>query len=249
MTETLDLSIIIPVFNEGRKVDQDIQMAAHFLKEKDIRGEIILSDDGSQDDTLSIPVEIQEDCHVPLRILKPESHFGKGHAVRSGMMEARGQLVLFIDSGACIPWHDILPGIDMVRVGDCDIAHGSRYLPGSVITFKKQWYRRILSFSFRKFIHKWLKIPYQLTDTQCGLKIYTRPVAQTLYKPCITKGFMFDIEIILRAAKAGFRIREFPVRWTADPDSRLRVLPALFNVFTDLGKIKNLTKDKTSPND
>lgn len=240
MSEIPDLSIVIPVYNEGRKVDRDIRMAAHFLQENHIRGEILLSDDGSQDDTLDIPAEVSIDLGTPLKILRANSHFGKGYAVRSGILQALGKIVLFVDSGSCIPWHDILPGIEMVRSGDCDIAHGSRFLPGSVITRKKQWYRRILSSSFRRFIRQWMDIPRHLSDTQCGMKIYTAPVAKTLYKPCISEGFMFDIEIILRACQAGFRIKEFPVTWTADPDSRLRVFQTLLSIFPDLGRIRNL---------
>jgi dolichyl-phosphate beta-glucosyltransferase len=108
----------------------------------------------------------------------------------------------------------------------------------SKITRKKQWYRRIMSSAFRRFIHLWTKIPENLTDTQCGLKIYEREVALDLYQQCITEGFMFDIEIILRGVKAGYKIREIPITWTADLDSRLSPAASFFQMISELGSIK-----------
>jgi len=236
----VDLSVVIPVYNEGRKVDIDIRMAAQFMEMNDISGEIIISDDGSTDDTLKIPQSIFTKASVPVRIIKNKKHYGKGYAVRSGILEAKGEILLFIDSGACVYYEDILPGIDLIKAEASSIVHGSRFMPGSFITRKKQWYRQVLSYTFRRFIHSWINIPYDLTDTQCGLKIYERAVGQELYKQCIIRGFMFDIEIILRAEKAGYTIKEFPITWAADPDSRLLVFKTFFNMVSELRKIKRI---------
>jgi dolichyl-phosphate beta-glucosyltransferase len=233
----MELSIVIPVFNEGRKVDKDLLLATRFLEERGLSGEIILSDDGSTDDTLDIPEQVSHQIKVPLRIFHHAAHKGKGSVVRAGILKAQGDVVLFIDSGACVPYDDVLPGLEMIRTGACDIAHGSRFLPTSTIT-KKPWHREILSFLFRKFIVSWIKVPYELTDTQCGLKMYRKEVAQELYKQCLTEGFMFDIEIILRAGKASYHIREFPVTWTADPDSRLSVAKTFLSIIPELQRIK-----------
>ncbi len=234
----MDLSIIIPVYNEGNKTDKDIQLAAQFLHLSKMSCEIIISDDGSTDNTVNILENIRNKLHIPLKIIANKDHKGKGHAVKSGILEAQGKLVLFIDSGACVPYNDILPGIDMISKGQCEIAHGSRFLKNSLITRKKQWYRRLMSYAFRMFIRLWAKIPYNLTDTQCGLKIYKGEVALELYRQCITEGFMFDVEIILRAAKAGYKIEEFPISWTADLDSRLSVTTTFFQMLSELVRIK-----------
>ena len=236
----MDLSIVIPVYNEGRKIDTDIRMAIEFLKNHNLKGEIIISNDGSTDDTLNIPENLRSHSKAQIKIIDNKVHYGKGYAVKEGILNAGGNVILFIDSGGCVPYDDILTGIDMVKAGSCDIAHGSRFLPGSFITRKKQWYRRILSYSFRRFIHVYMKVPYKLTDTQCGLKIYKKEVAKELYASVKTKGFMFDIEVILLAQKAGFIVQEFPITWTADPDSRLPVMHTFFNIFLELNRIKNL---------
>jgi len=238
----MDLSIIIPVYNEGNKIDKDIQLAAQFLHLSNISGEIIISDDGSTDDTVNLLEKIRNKLHIPLKIIANKDHRGKGHAVKSGILKAQGKLALFIDSGACVPYDDILPGIDMINKGQCEIAHGSRFLKNSLIARKKQWYRRLMSYAFRMFIQIWAKIPNNLTDTQCGLKIYKREVAHELYRQCITEGFMFDVEIILRAAKAGYKIEEFPISWTADLDSRLSVTTTFFQMLSELARIKKKIK-------
>jgi glycosyltransferase involved in cell wall biosynthesis len=237
---TVDLSVVIPVYNEGRKIDKDIRMAAQFMEINNISGEIIISDDGSKDDTLDIPQNVLSKATVPVRIIDNKKHYGKGNAVRSGMLQAQGKIILFIDSGACVYYEDILPGIDLLKSDSFKIVHGSRFMPGSFITRKKQWYRQILSYTFRKFIHSWVDIPYDLTDTQCGLKIYEKEVGKELYGQCITRGFMFDIEIILRAEKAGYAIKEFPITWAADPDSRLFLSRTFFNMISELRKIKRI---------
>jgi dolichyl-phosphate beta-glucosyltransferase len=234
----MDISVVIPVYNEGRKIDMDIRMAAQFMEMNQIAGEIIISDDGSTDNTLEIPQSIFDKSSVPIRIIKGGKHYGKGYAVRSGILEAQGEIILFIDSGACVYYEDILPGIDLIKTRACSIVHGSRFMLGSHITRKKQWYRRLLSYSFRKFIHTWVKVPFDLTDTQCGLKIYEKAVARELYEQCVTRGFMFDIEIILRAEKAGYTIKEFPITWAADLDSRLLISRTFFNMISELRKIK-----------
>ncbi len=235
----MDLSIIIPVFNEGNKIEKDIRQAAQFLSSQKMTGEIIISDDGSTDDTLHFLKKIEIEPGFTLKILDNKNHKGKGYAVKAGILESNSDMVLFIDSGSCVPYGDLMPGINMIRRGQCDIAHGSRFMKDSNITRKKQWYRRIMSGAFRRFIHLWTKIPENLTDTQCGLKIYKREAALELYRPCITEGFMFDIEIILRAVKAGYKITEFPITWTADLDSRLSPAASFIQMISELANIKS----------
>ena len=116
-----------------------------------------------------------------------------------------------------------LLGLEMLRDDACDLAHGSRRHIASDILKSQPWYRRMLSRAFKATVRMLLRVPRELTDTQCGFKMYRGDVARELYGQCITDGFMFDIEVILRAAKKGYRIAEFPVEWTCDIDSRLSV--------------------------
>jgi glycosyltransferase involved in cell wall biosynthesis len=233
-----DLSIVIPVFNEASKISRDIQDASEFLSGEGMQGEIIVVDDGSTDGTAGAARDTDTDEGIPLRIIENRVHRGKGHAVRTGVMNSRSGLVMFIDSGSCIPYKNIQRGMQLLEDMRCDIAHASRFLPESEIRVPRKPARRVASHLFRHFIRFTLPIPAHLTDTQCGLKIYPGAIAHELYAACRTDGFMFDIEIILRARSKGYRIMEFPVEWSADNDSRLRVTETIPRMFRELRKIR-----------
>jgi len=220
----MDLSIVIPAFEESRKIARDVEAAAAFLKGEGLAGEIIVVDDGSRDDTAAAAKEADIPPNVRLNIIRYDTHRGKGYAVRTGMAASRGDYVMFADSGGCVPYEYTLRGLGMLKSGACDLAHGSRKLPESRIQRPQAWYRRILSRIFRQVITRALKVPAELTDTQCGFKIYHGDVARALYGACITDGFMFDVELIMRARRLNYRIREFPIEWTSDRDSRLSLI-------------------------
>lgn len=234
----MDLSIIIPVFNEEQKISHDIVAASGFLSQNKMKGEIIVVDDGSTDRTSEVVSNTAEHKGVILRLITCKEHTGKGKAVKTGILEAGADLIMFIDSGNCVPYENLIRGIDWLNAGECDIAHGSRFLKDSLITRPRKNYRKLVSYLFRKYIRVFGRIPRHLTDTQCGLKIYGKGIAHELYAECITDGFLFDVEIILRAREKGYRIREFPIEWTSDPDSRLSVRRTLPGMFEELRSIR-----------
>jgi dolichyl-phosphate beta-glucosyltransferase len=219
----VDLSIIIPVFNESRKIEGDIRAAVSFCSSRDLRSEILVADDGSTDATTAIAGQCALPDGIDLRVLRLGFHRGKGAAVRAGMVASRGRIVLFVDSGGCISWDDIQQGLALVAAGTCQIAHASRRLPASRILHPQPLSRRLSAFLFRHLFSRLLGLPRWLTDTQTGLKIYEGETGRSLYTACGTEGFLFDAEIILRALNSGNTICEFPVQWSADPDSRLRL--------------------------
>lgn len=237
---SMDISIIIPVYNEKDKIAEDIKAASEFMVNNSFSGEIIVVDDGSSDETARFAREIPVNDATVIRVIEYKPHTGKGFAVKKGILEAVSDYIIFIDSGNCIPYSNIIRGIHLIQDGICDISHGSRYLPESRIIKPKKWYRGIASYIFRKFIKIFVGIPYNLTDTQCGLKIYRKEIAHELYMECITQGFIFDIEIILRAQKRRYRIKEFPIEWTSDPDSRLSLFTTLFSIFPEIRKVKKV---------
>jgi dolichyl-phosphate beta-glucosyltransferase len=233
-----ELSIIIPAFNEARKVASDIAAASRFLMQERLTGEIILSDDGSADDTAAIARACTVPSPLTLKILTQEHNRGKGAAVRAGMLASVGQYVMFADSGVCIPYEQAMRGLVLLRGNKCEIAHASRKRIDSVITNPQPLHRRILSKVFRSAVDAFMGLPYRLTDTQCGFKLYRGDLARSLYGQCRTDGFLFDLEIILRAKKADARIAEFPVTWSCDPDSRLRPGKTAIRTILELRSIK-----------
>jgi dolichyl-phosphate beta-glucosyltransferase len=240
----MDLSIVIPAYNESTKIARDVTAAAEFLQGNKLRAEIVVVDDGSTDGTCEVAKKVKVPPTVTLNVIHCEEHRGKGYAVRTGILETSGKYVMFADSGLCVPYGNALLGLEMLKDGSCDIAHGSRKLLESDILQDQPWRRRVSSRFFRWLTRRLLQIPAQLSDTQCGFKIYKGDVARTLYRQCITDGFMFDVEVILRAGKEGYRIEEFPIEWTCDPDSRLSLTRVPWPVFSELRTIKRALSDE-----
>lgn len=240
----MDLSIVIPAYEESKKIARDIQMAADFLAGHQITGEIIVVDDCSKDATADTAKQVVVPADVTLNVIRYEPHRGKGYAVRSGIEQSTGRYVMFADSGCCVPYEDTLRGLDLLKANACDIAHGSRKMRGCHIEKAQSLYRRICSKIFHWFVIRDMNIPPELTDTQCGFKIYKGDVARHLYKECITDGFAFDIEIIVRARKEGYRIKEFPIDWACDRDSRLSPTRSSWRVLSELLRIKRMMAEK-----
>lgn len=234
----MDLSVVIPTFNEAAKIGRDVEAAAAFLTENDLAGEIIVADDGSTDDTAGAAERVELPDIVGRTVIRCKGHRGKGHAVRTGIGETCGDFVLFADSGLCVPFGNALRGLQLIRDGKCDIAHGSRRLPDSVVRQPRSQVRRLVSDAFSALVPHVAGVPGDLTDTQCGFKLYRGDVARELYADCFTDGFLFDVEIILRALKKNYVIREFPVEWTSDPDSRLNPLRHGLGMLAELITIR-----------
>ena len=234
----MDFSVIIPIYNESTKIAADVRAAAKFIDEHFRTGEIIVVDDGSSDDG-ALQAQIENlPTGVHLAVVRYQPNRGKGYAVRTGMLKARGQYVMFADSGGCIPFSDALRGLKLLQSGACELAHGSRRLPDSVIVRPHLKIRRLASTAFLHFVKTWMSVPQHLTDTQCGFKLYRGEVARELYADAVIDGFQFDIEIIIRATRKGYRILEFPVEWTADPDTRLRIAKMPTAVLRELHRLK-----------
>lgn len=235
----VELSIVIPAYNESRKIAGDILAADQFCTSHGITGEIIIVDDGSTDGTADAARSAAAQIHTPCLVEQLKNNQGKGCAVRTGMLKSQGAFAAFADSGCCVPFDKILTAIHLIRSGQCQIAHGSRKLSGVHIVRPQSAYRKICSKLFHWFLIHDIKRLANLTDTQCGFKVYRGDVARQLYAESRIDGFMFDVEIILLALAAGYTIREFPIDWAWDPDSRLKPAREAIRVFCDLLMLKH----------
>ena len=233
----MDITIIIPAFNERAKIVRDIEAAHAFLQGASFQGEILIVADGSTDDT----VDFAENCRpsIPeVRVLEYSRQRGKGFAIKRGVAEAKGRIIMFADSGLCVPYEDAIQGLELLQSGRCELAHGSRSAAGTVLVKRQPLFRRLGSKYFRIFIHNMMGIPRSIRDTQCGFKLYRADVARELYADLFTPGYMFDVEIILRALRRGYRIVDFPVRWTNDEDTRLDPVRGTVDIIRSLANIR-----------
>jgi len=240
----IDLSIVIPAFNEENKIKKDVEEAAFFLKEHYMKGEVIVADDGSSDNTAAAASKAQTSPSVELKIIRLEKNKGKGFAVKTGILASKGDIVLFADSGTCIPYGNALASIKKIREGEVDIALASRYAKDTVIRRNRPLPRRILSRLFHWAAVLIAGLPRKIMDSQCGFKIYNGDTGRELYSQCVLHGFLFDLEILIRAVRQGYSIIEFPVEWTCDLDSRLRPASEVREVLRDLFKVRKIAKKK-----
>lgn len=234
----MDLSVVIPIYNEQSKIGNDIDAALAFFIKQQLQGEIIVVNDGSEDQSIEVVQKKVDDHPKEVQLISYHPNRGKGFALKKGILAASGNLIMFADSGNCVPLADARKGFELINSNEADIAHGSRHLSQSVIVFPRKWYRILFSYLFRKIIKKHFSIPREFTDTQCGFKVYKKEMAYQLYDQLQTEGFMFDIEIILLAQQYGYQIKEFPITWRTDYDSRIQISKNLTKIVQELRVIK-----------
>jgi dolichyl-phosphate beta-glucosyltransferase len=238
----MDLSIIIPALNEAYKIGGDIAAAAAFLKENGFQGEVIVVDDGSTDGTEAAAKLVAVSPPVEKTVLRLEKNSGKGAAVRTGVLKSRGEVVLYADSGSCIPYANALPVIKRIRAGGLHIGLASRRLEETVIQRGQPLRRRLISRLFHWAAVHVAGLPRWVTDSQCGFKVYEGKHACELFAGLGTPGFLFELEIIIKAVRAGLKVEEFPVEWTCDLDTRLKPAAQARGIFRELLHVRRLAR-------
>ena len=210
------LSVILPAYNEARRLPASLRTLNLYLDEHGPDAEVIVADDGSTDQTAALVEEARREW--PRIRLLTLPHRGKGHAVREGMLAARGQVRLFCDVDLAVPVETIAPFLEEARVSDVVI--GSRELPGARRIGEPRR-RRVTGRVFHLLARLLSRLPYG--DTQCGFKAFKAQAAQALFNAQRVEGFGFDVEILYLAQRWGLKVRELPVEWRYGEESKVRV--------------------------
>jgi glycosyltransferase involved in cell wall biosynthesis len=205
------LSIVVPAYNEGRRLPATLERLCAYLQSSPMRAqEIVVVDDGSSDETAEIVREWS--ARNPLvRLVENPGNRGKGYAVRAGFGEARCEWVLFTDADLSTPIEELLRLEAAITRSGADGAIGSRALDRSLVGKRQAAGREISGRVFNLFVRLVTGLPYR--DTQCGFKLFRRDVAQALAARQRLEGFGFDVEILYIARRLGYRIEEVAVRW------------------------------------
>jgi dolichyl-phosphate beta-glucosyltransferase len=247
VTGAIELSIVIPAYNESKRIVCTIASIAAHVAPRYSNWELIIADDGSRDDTVA---KVERLGLANLRVLRAERNGGKGSAVQRGIRAARGRIVLFTDADNSTPIDAIGDLIDSVTLG-ADVAVGSRALARDKAD--RSSIRKVLSFGLR--MYQQVLVPTGVKDTQCGFKMFRRDAALEILDHCQVQGFAFDIDMLYTAHRLNMRIDERPVEWVDAPGSKVRPVKDSLTFALELLKIRLRweTKDrdgsKTQPGD
>ncbi|MBA8815000.1 dolichyl-phosphate beta-glucosyltransferase [Microbacterium halimionae] len=227
----LDLSVVIPAYNEEDRIVPTIAAFAAHLSASDLAWELIVADDGSTDTTVSL-IEMLD--HANIRVLVAERNGGKGAAVRRGLEAARGRLILFSDADNATPAQEIDALISSVRAG-ADVAIGSRAADGADVK-NRSILRRTLTAGLKQVVRFGLGVGVR--DTQCGFKLFTADAARRISSAQTVSGFSFDLEILHLAERFGYRIAEVPVRWFDAPGSKVDARKEIVRFIASIARIR-----------
>ncbi|MGB9851777.1 MAG: dolichyl-phosphate beta-glucosyltransferase [Candidatus Kapaibacteriota bacterium] len=232
MVKTL-ISIVIPVYNEEERIVGTLEKVWNYLTSNKYNFEIVVVDDGSTDKTLQRVESFKED----VRIISYSPNRGKGAAVRTGMLNAKGKYRIFSDADLSTPIYEIEKLLEKLEAG-ADICIGSRAIDPSLIKKHQPFYREFMGKTFNKFVQ--LIVFRGIEDTQCGFKGFTERAAELVFSHSKIDGFSFDVEILYLAKKAGLKIEQVPVEWYNDSRTKVNPLRDSMNMFIELFKIKKL---------
>lgn len=234
MREPVALSIVIPAFNEAVRLPSTLRDLRAFLDRDGRRAEVIVVDDGSTDGTSDAVRRVEaEDDRV--RLIRLPQNRGKGYAVRTGVVNAAGHLILFADADGATPFPELARLEANLRQG-ARIAIGSRGLRDRATHVEARLYRRVAGRLFHAVVR--LYAIRGFTDTQCGFKLFDAGAAHDLFSRMRMSGYSFDVEVLLMATRAGYRVAEVPVNWTHQPGSKVNVVRDGVRMALDVLRIR-----------
>lgn len=225
------LSVIIPAYNEEKRLPKTLKEIDEYLRKQNYDYEILVVNDGSQDKTAEIVKEL-----IPkiknLNLIDNQKNNGKGYVIRQGMLKAKGKYRIFTDADNSTSLDQIEKMFPFFQEG-FDVIIGSRDIKGAKIVLPQPWWRRLLGNIFNLIVQVICGL-WGIWDTQCGFKGFTERAAKDIFSKTKINRFAFDVEVLVIAKKLGYKIKEIPVVWINDPESKVKfksMIKMLFEVF------------------
>ncbi len=234
------LSVIIPAYNEEKRLPKTLAEINQYLSQQLYDSEIIVVSDGSKDRTVEIVKDLMSKIRN-LKVIEFKDRKGKGFGVKTGMLEAKGDFRIFTDADNSTPINQVEKMWPEFKAG-FDIVIGSRDKKGAVLDPPQPWLRHIfLAGGFK--LYRILVIGlWGLEDTQCGFKGFTKKAAEDIFPKSKIAHFAFDPEILVIGKKLGYKIKEIPVYWKNDLESKVKP-GSIVKMAEDMLKIRlNLLK-------
>ena len=229
------LSVIIPAYNEERRLPKTLEDIDRYLSKQTFDYEILVVNDGSKDRTVEVAKSLLPKIKN-LKITGYEKNQGKGYAVKFGMLEAKGDYRIFTDADNSTSIDQIEKMWPYFKQG-CDVVFGSRNIKGAILDPPQPWLRKIILGEGFKLFRKLVLNLWGIEDTQCGFKCFTKKATEDIFPKCKINRFAFDPEILVIAQKFGYKIKEIPIYWKNDPESKVK-FKWMVNMGLDLFKIR-----------
>jgi len=227
MTPPVELSVVIPAYNEEQRLPATLRSIQAYFERRGVVGEVLVVSDGSSDRTAEVAREISAN----IRVLAYKTNRGKGFALRYGVSESRGALVLIDDADGSTPIAEV-ERLEAAIAKGADIAIGSRALQSGETAVKTVWYRKFIGRTFATLVN--ILIVPGIADTQCGFKLFKGDVAKNLFQHQRSERFSFDVELLFLARRNGLTITEVPVNWTNAPGSKVNLVKDSLEMFYDI---------------
>ena len=231
----MHLSVIIPAYNEEKRLPKTLGEIDKYLRGQNYDYEILVVNDGSKDKTVEVAQNLTSQIKN-LKVTGYKKNQGKGYAVRFGMLEAKGDLRIFIDADNSTSINQIEKMWPYFKEG-YDIVIGSRDVKGAVLNPPQPWLRHIILGEGFKLYRKIIIDLWGIEDTQCGFKCFTKKTAEDIFPKCKIDRFAFDPEILITGKLSGYKIKEIPVYWKNDLESKVK-FKSIIKMALDLIKIR-----------
>jgi dolichyl-phosphate beta-glucosyltransferase len=238
VAEPPELSVVVPAFNEGRRLPETLSIVKPYLNALGMSWELILVNDGSSDSTMELIQEEQRLDPEHLRGIDLQPNGGKGRAVAAGVAASQGALVLISDADFSTPIDELVKLTAAIAAGS-DVAIGSRGKRDSQVEISQPLHRVLMGKIFNLIVQA-VVLP-GLWDTQCGFKLWKGGLAREVFAEMKLDGNVaFDVEVLYRARRRGCRIAEIPVRWYDSIPSRISPLRHSAEALVDIARIRFL---------
>ena len=230
------LSVVIPAYNEEKRIPATLQSLKEYFKDKDYEYEILVVVDGAKDNT----AQVVKDANIPnLKLIDNKENCGKGCIVKQGMLEVKGKYRLFMDADNATTIDHVEKLLPYFDEG-YDVVIASVGVKGAKIVNSEKFYKRVFGLSSNLIIQ--LVLVPGIKDTQRGFKMFSAKAAEDIFKRLTVDRWGFDFEALAVARKLGYKIKEVPIRWKNDPKS-LVTLGAYIKTFVELMRVRiNLWK-------
>jgi len=231
----LTLSIVIPAYNEERRLPATLDVVFNWLDASPYGdAEVLVVDDGSTDATAAV-VESRAATEPRLRLVQNAGNRGKGFAIRHGMLQAKGDWILFSDADLSAPIDELPKLLAAAQEQGAAIAIGSRALDRSLIGVHQSQWREMSGILFNRIMRVITGLPF--SDTQCGFKLFRRDAARRVFPLQRLDGFSFDVEDLFVAHTLGIPTIEVPVRWNNVEGTKVGLMQGVAS-FLDLLRIR-----------